>query len=33
MTTIIELADNHALMFAANTDLEAALAALRKRRS
>jgi len=31
LTTIIELADNHALMLAANSDLEAALSILRKR--
>ncbi|MBY3531269.1 hypothetical protein HFN72_36120 [Rhizobium laguerreae] len=31
LTTIIELADNHALMLAANADLEAALSILKKR--
>ncbi|WP_168284485.1 hypothetical protein [Rhizobium laguerreae] len=31
LTTIIELADNHALMLAANADLEGALVILRKR--
>ncbi|NKJ72835.1 hypothetical protein GFL38_11280 [Rhizobium leguminosarum bv. viciae] len=30
LTTIIELADNHALMLAADADLEAALAVLKK---
>lgn len=33
LTTIIELADNHALMLAANADLEAALEPLKKRPS
>ncbi|WFT88397.1 hypothetical protein [Rhizobium leguminosarum] len=31
LTTIIELGDNHALMLAANADLEAALSILKKR--
>lgn len=31
LTTIIELADNHALMLAANFDLDAALAIIKKR--
>ncbi|WP_261334017.1 hypothetical protein [Rhizobium leguminosarum] len=31
LTTIIELADNHALMLAANADIEAALSILKKR--
>jgi len=33
LAVIIELADNHALMLAANADLEAALTPLRKRPS
>ncbi|MBY3464242.1 hypothetical protein HFN80_09480 [Rhizobium laguerreae] len=31
LTTIIELADNHALMLAANAEIEAALSILKKR--
>ncbi|NYT30556.1 hypothetical protein [Rhizobium sp. WYCCWR 11128] len=31
LTTIVELADNHALMLAANADLEVALSILKKR--
>ncbi|OWK24750.1 hypothetical protein AJ87_18650 [Rhizobium yanglingense] len=33
LTTIIELADNHALMLASSADLDAALAVLRKKLS
>ncbi|MCW1414140.1 hypothetical protein OLZ32_38905 [Rhizobium sp. 1AS11] len=32
LTTIIELADNHALMLAANADLDSGLTVLKKRR-